>query len=247
MRIYFKNENKINWFPKITIPFTGIIVVASFSAYGAKDPSLSFFEIILWFKGILIFLYFANRIRNESELRLILLCLTAGMFVQSIFGLLQHYSGSSLGLGILGEGEFIFEQELQDTVSSRVEGTIGYTNDFAKYLGFFFPISVSLLFSTSKRTNLFFYLFTLVLMVWAVFFTLSRVTWMGMVFSAGIVFLFQNKNKEKRIHYPLIALLLIVLVLASQIDLIQQRFSSEDTGSARSRLHNLGRSCEGNS
>jgi putative inorganic carbon (HCO3(-)) transporter len=236
VRICLKNENKINWYPKITVPFAGMIVVASFSAYGAKDPSLSFFEIILFFKGLLIFLYFANRTRKESELRLILLCLTAGIFIQSIFGLLQHYSGSSLGLGILGESDVLWEQELQKTVSSRVGGTIGYTNDFAKYLSFFFPIIVSLLFSTSKKINLLFYLSTLVLLVLDVFFTLSRVAWVGMAFSAGIVFLFQRKNKLKRIHYPLIALLLIVLVLVSQIDLIQQRFSSEDMGSARSRF-----------
>lgn len=236
VRICLKNENKINWYPKITIPFAGMIVAAFFSAYGAKNPSLSFFEIILLFKGVLIFLYFANRIRKESELRLILLCLTAGMVIQSIFGLLQHYSGSSLGLGILGESDVLLEQELRKTVSSRVGGTIGYTNDLAKYLSFFFPITISLLFSTLKRIDRFFYLSTLVLMVLAVFFTLSRVAWMGMAFSAGIVFLFQRKNKGKKIQYPLIAFLLIVLVLASQIDLIRQRFISEDTGSARSRL-----------
>lgn len=235
-RICLIRGKEIDLYPRITIPLVALIIVASLSAIKAKDPMFSLFEIILLIKGLLIFLYLINKLKTESELKLVLMCLTAGIFIQSIFGLLQHFSGSPLGLGILGESTVFVKQELKTTVISRIGGTIGYTNDYAKYLSFFLPIILSSLFCPMRRIARTFYFLTLTTLTLATLFTLSRVAWIGIVFSTFVVFILQRRIKTIKILYPALGLLLIGLFAISQNALILQRFTSDDIGSAQSRL-----------
>jgi len=125
---------------------------------------------------------------------------------------------------------------VQAISSYRVGGTIGYTNDLAKYLSFFFPIIISLLFIKLKRFEKLFYVFTLAIMSVAIVVTLSRAAWIGVMLSAAIVFIFQSKYQRVNFYYPAFALLLILIITATQSDLIKQRLISDDVGSKWSRI-----------
>jgi O-antigen ligase len=146
-------------------------------------------------------------------------------------------------LTILGGEEDLLRMEVDDgTTLSRVSGTVGSANYFARYLNFMLPLLVSLSFFEKRRIYRGVYYLVLASGIIALILTFSRGAWTSFLIGIVVVVSLTSWSKgRKNISnnaFKLIAVILIVTaVLFTFSGLISSRLSSDDRGSAMSRFY----------
>lgn len=126
------------------------ILFSSFSIINSSDKSLSAFELVRMVKVYLIFFYLANVVESK-DVPYVIAGLLFGAFVQSILGIAQYLTGSSLGLGLLGGAEENLPLAMGGKEYLRVAGTIHHPNEYAHYLTLLLPAALCLLLSVQQR------------------------------------------------------------------------------------------------
>ena len=142
IEIFGKKSGKINFFPQISIPAFFLIGTAALSMVFSRYPKLGMFEIMEIIKMYFCFLYLANNIKSESEVKFVVFFLLVGLLLEGFLGFLQHRYGDPFWPTALGGPKRID--------GSRVSGSWRSFNDFSWYLGFVLPIALSVLFSEIK-------------------------------------------------------------------------------------------------
>ncbi|MCJ7645960.1 O-antigen ligase family protein [bacterium] len=238
-----KNE-KINFFPRISLPFFCLIGMATLSMVNAFFPELSLFEIVQMLKMYLGFLYVANNIKSRKEIQFVVALLLLGLFLESILGLAQYKFDRPLVPSILGGPEKIGYIRLGEPLS-RISGTWASYNDFAWYLTFMLPISMSLLFSRTKGIYKSMCGLTLVVGIGALICTLSRAGWYSFGVATLIVLLLnfaKTKGKTELSNFAtsIVAILIVISVIATVnpqfLNIVNRRVLSDDYDSAYSRI-----------
>ena len=139
---------KVRLFPWVSIPFLLIWCLSLAGLNSVSMPGIvKFSNLWLIFESWLIFLFFANNIRDRRTVFNIVAVLLLAGVVQSILGLAQYVSGGSLGLQIFGESKSynVYSLMMAGTeVISRVSGTFGHPNSLAGYLVMLVLINLSL-------------------------------------------------------------------------------------------------------
>ena len=110
-------RQKFYFFSGISFPALAYILLAGISILQAEDKLLSFCVLYLIIKGYLVFLYFANNIKNKNELMLIISALALVIFLQGVVGSLQYFGGSTLGFGIIGETKRMVLGSIRDVIA----------------------------------------------------------------------------------------------------------------------------------
>ncbi len=239
-----RNKRKINFFPSISLPFFLLIGIATLSMVNASSPKLSLFEIVQVLKMYLGFLYIVNNIKNRKEIQFVVVFLLLGLFLESVLGLAQYKFDRPFVPSILGGPEKLGYIKLGESLS-RISGTWASYNDFAWYITFMLPISMSLLFSEIRRIYKWMCGLTLVAGIGALICTLSRAGWYSFVVAALIVLLLSfSKTKGKtglrNFSTSIVAILIIISIIVTVnpqfLNIVNRRVFSDDYGAARSRI-----------
>jgi len=218
--------------------------MATLSMASAPSPNLSLFEIVQVFKMYLGFLYIANNIKSRKEVQFVVAFLLLGLFLESLLGLAQYKFDRPFVPTILGGAQKIKYIRLGKPLS-RVSGTWTSFNDFAWYLTFMLPISVSLLFSRIRGIYKSMCGLTLIVGIAALICTLSRAGWysFGMTILMVLLLSFlktKGKTGLNNFSTSIVAILIIILIIVTVnpqfLNTVNRRIFSDDYGSAWSRI-----------
>ena len=229
------------FFVTISIPALAYILLAGISAFLSQDKVLSFSMLFLIIKSYLVFLYFANNIKSREEVLWIAGGLSLTILLQSFFGILQYFSGSTLGLEIFGEGERAFRTaKVGFSYISRVGGTIGSPNSLAMYLNLYLPVLLCILFTNIRRRFKFFVCMIILLGGLTELMTLSRGGWVALFFGGSVVFfgIFKDKLKSriKSVVAVVMSVFFIAIVTLGFFQDVRDRLFEDDYGAAYSRI-----------
>jgi len=224
---------KIELYPAITFPAVLLIGFACLSIIPAIYPNYSVYEIVELIKMYLTFLYLANNIKTKKDFQFIIILFVACLFFEGLLGWAQHRYDSPFFPTALGGPGWI---------DSRVKGTWVSYNDFAWYLTFFIPLSISMVFSKIKTVYKIACLLISAVASGTLMWTNSRSGWVSLGMAVLFMgFLIVSKIREKKafINIFLTAILILILIFPLYPRLynkIYGRFAGHDGGSAESRL-----------
>ena len=241
IRLVTDSTLTVRLYPWVSIPFLLIWLLTLGSNYHAEMPwIIKVSTSWLVFESWLIFLYFANNLTTARTVYHVVAALLVAGFLQSVLGVLQHLTNSSLGLTFFGEAQSILAGPVGDEFISRVAGTIGHPNNLAGYLNLIIQINLALLFAPLGRfyKRLLFPL--LILIATTMILTFSRGGWLAMGLGNAVTgYLCLARRSRSRVIPLLVSVSLVVLLLVSSVILItplKKRFFEEDYGAARSRI-----------
>ena len=232
-------RDKIRFFPQMTIPILCLIAVSALSLYRSTDTQLSIFELFRQVKLLIFFVVVANHIKSEDDIKLALLFLLGGLFIESIIAGLQMLKGGPLGLSIIGEYDELKEFALGGTTTYRVGATLRNSNTFSKYLTVLLPLAFSLFLSQKNTRHKIVLGGIAVLGVLALVMTLTRSAWIGLAVSVILLMVLFLKNKRLRTSTAsqmLVLGLVLLIIIATQLPMLVSRFTADDRGSAYSRI-----------
>ncbi len=241
---FVRNKKRINFFPRISLPFFFLVGMATLSMANASFPKLSLFEIVQVLKMYLGFLYIGNNIKSRKEIQFVIVFLLLGLFLESLLGLAQYKFDRPLVPSVLGGPEKVGYIRLGEPMS-RISGTWVSYNDFAWYLTFMLPISLSLLFSRIRGSYKIMCGLILVAGIGALICTLSRAGWYSFVVAALIVLLLNfSKTKGKtglnNFATSIVAILIVISVIFTVnpqfLNIVNRRVVSDDYDAAYSRI-----------
>jgi len=235
-----KETGALRFFPRISLPTLAIIGASALSMAAARDLMWSVFDIVNFVKTFLLFWVIANTLKNERDIALAVGALLAGVIAQTFFVAIQSLWGSAnLARFGLGEASNLLKFEMQTANVSRPGGTIGHCNHLARYLGLLLPIAIVLLFAEkSKKLTLFAGTASLLGSV-ALIYTLTRSSWIALFLSTIVVIfgIFHKGLMSLRTMARIATVTFIIAgVLFSFHNVILERFTTYDAGSARTRI-----------
>jgi O-antigen ligase len=233
MEMAREKRTKIGFFPALSIPFIILITISFLSMSNARHVDFSVYEIIEVLKMYLCFVYLANAVKDKSDVSFLVALLIVGLLFEGILGIAQHIFGRPFFPTSLGGPRMI---------DSRVSGSWISYNDFAWYLSFIMPLALSILFS--KISLIYEYISGLALFAGgaALLWTGSRGGWISFAVACVFVVLFAfSRLRLKTTMIKTYVLILAVVILISPAyprltSRIVDRFTSDDNGSAESRL-----------
>jgi O-antigen ligase len=235
---------KVRLFPWVSLPFLLIWCLSLAGLYNVPMPGIiKISNLWLIFESWLIFLFFANNIRDRRTVFTIVAVLLLTGVVQSILGLAQYASGGSLGLQIFGESKSynVYSLTMAGTeVISRVSGTFGHPNSLAGYLVMLVLINLSLFWApVSPKVKVALWL-TLVLMGTALILTFSRAGWLALgvaaMFSLYLSAFRWIRHRALSFFVSLAMVFILFIVSVGLITPLRQRLFLEDYGAARTRI-----------
>lgn len=240
-RLVMNPALKVRFYPWITIPF---LLIWGLSLAGvSRVPMPGVIKVSnLWLllESWLIFLYFANNIRDRRLVFNIVAVLLLTGVLQSFLGLAQHASGGLLGLQVFGETKSYNVMAAGTEVISRVSGTFGHPNNLAGYLVMLVLINLALFWAPiSPRVKLLlcpaFLLISTTLIL-----TFSRGGWLALGFGGTLtLYLCFLRWNRHRVLSLIVALALLVFFFVATVGLIsplRHRLFLEDYGAAQSRV-----------
>ena len=237
-----KQEFNHHLFKPEVFVLLGLNLAALISLAVARDRLLGLYEWLELTKMMGIFLYLRYAlISRQFSLSLILHVIVICIAMQGVVGLLQYSTGSTLNLTILGGQSETVAQKTPLNTLSRVGGTLGGPNAFAWYLDFVLPIPISILLLAKKKRNLLMNIIAVVLGLLALYLTLSRGGWLGILVSGIIILAVLTKRLHpmKRFYIILIMILIALIGLVLILGIanpVRDRFLAEDGGSAYVRI-----------
>ena len=236
-----RGEQKLELFPAISVPAVIYILLSGISAGLSYDKALSFSNFILIIKSYVVFLYFANRIKNKDDLSLVAFALFVALSMQSAVGILQYITGGSFLKGVFGVPNAAFIERAAGSFSvSRVGGTIGHPNALGRYICFCITILLGYSFARINKYLSGISAVTVVVGGFVLLLTMSRGSWMAL--GLTFIFLFYHifRHFFKSRLKAMITVLLLNIFLASFILLVSEnvrtRLFKDDYGSAWSRM-----------
>ena len=234
-------SKRIQWFPAMSVPLLGILLMSVLSLFNAPDRPLGWYEILEFFKMFCIFLYISNYVREKKNFHWVLLFLLAGLFLESLIALMQSLSGSTLNLKILGSAESAYMHKMEGERVFRAGGTLGGPNSLAWYLDFLLPLALAFLFYKLRSMSRMIVTAAFVMGLAALILTLSRGGWLGFLTGAFLVGLYQLKRLSVKVRMFIVVLMILIAgigmgLLFGTDNPVKTRLTADDRGSAYVRL-----------
>ncbi len=217
----------------------GLFGLALLSFNFAKEPALTFFEIIRLFRMMVLAWIMAKCVNDQRALRRVVLVLFAITIAEGVLAFGQRLSGGQLGIGIVGEPEKVMMQELNtgDT-AIRVGGTFGHANQFARFLGLVLPLTLAVSIASQNQRDRLLASAALLIGGGALVATLSRAAWIGVATASALVFIamiLRPALRSRALQSLKIVLLLIIPFVLINLGTFIARFTSQDEGSFATR------------
>lgn len=241
LRLITNPALRLRFYPWITIPFLLIWVLSLAGLTRVSMPGvIKVSNLWLVLESWLIFLYFANNIRDRRLVFNIVTVLILAGVLQSFLGIAQHLARGPLGLEVFGETKSYNVTAAGIELISRVSGTFGHPNNLAGYLVMLVLINLALLWAPiSRRVKLLLWP-TLLLISATLILTFSRGGWLALGFGGMLtLYLCILRWSRHRTVSFIVSLALLVIFLITSVGLIgplRHRLFREDYGAARSRI-----------
>jgi putative inorganic carbon (HCO3(-)) transporter len=232
---------QVRFYPWITIPFLLIWVLSLAGLSRVSLPEIiKISDLWLLLESWLIFLYFANNIRDRRLVFNIVAVLLLTGVLQSFLGIAQHLTGGTLGLQIFGETKSYNLMPGGADIISRVSGTFGHPNNLAGYMVMLVLINLALFWAPISPRLKLLLCPALFLISTTLILTFSRGGWLALGFGGMLtLYLCFLRWSRHRVISLIIALALLVIFLIASVGLItplRHRLFLEDYGAARSRI-----------
>lgn len=240
-RLALDRTEIIRFYPAVSLLFLGLWGLALLSTTRAAIPWVIKVDA-LWMilQSWLIFLYFANSIRDRHLLGGVVAALLLSGVIQAVLGVSQHLTGSSLGLGIFGESKTFMEMRAGAELVSRVAGTFGHPNNLSAFLTMLIMINLALLFSGLDLRWKMVLVPVLGLVGLANLLTLSRGGWLATALGAflTLALCWGRRWRHRVVAFILAGMVLLIFVITTLVfvEPLKRRFFEEDYGAAQSRL-----------
>jgi O-antigen ligase len=216
-RVFFRGQ-KI-FIPKPAIYFATFILWAFLSFINSVDFSYSGYELLRLIKFILIYLFIANNIKTEKDVKILVICLAIGALLQGIICVVEYKY--QISLSITGHS-YLTEETPTGTVYYggtgdegeilRGSGTVGPHNIQAMYFEILMPLLFGMALFLRKHLAGLFYLIAFISAGTGLYFTFSRGGLGGTLI--GCVTLLMISAKKKLTPKPLfVAIMLILLII----------------------------------
>lgn len=230
---------KVHYFPWMTIPMVSLLMISVLSMTKSVRISLSLFQIFQMIKVFLLFFYIANNVRSEKDFKFILYLLFTTLIFEIGIGYYQYLTNDYVDLTILSDASRHKPRELGDEKIMSVSGTFYGDARFGDYLILVCFLVLASLMSRDKIYKKLIYFPMLSAGIILIVFTFSRGAWLGFGIGLLLFSVFQLFYSTKK-PSTFLQFLLIVLVAATVFyvfkDLITERITGEDYGSAESRI-----------
>lgn len=221
---------------KLDFCMLGLIGMSFLSMFNAADIRLCLYELFRIIIMYLIFFYLANNITTKHDLKFIVVPLLIGLFSEGLLGILQFWKDNLFGLELVGEAQ----QMTTFAGISRVGGTLGHPNSFARYLTFLIPLTISLQFAPIKKRYKVLCALVFLTSITALVLTLSRAAWIGFVVSAIVIFFLNLKTRllslPRALSLAALGTIFLITIIISFQGLITTRVFTYDSGAAESRI-----------
>lgn len=240
VRLATDHKTKFRFFPATTLPALAWLIAGFLSLANAKDLQVSIIALISLAKLFVLYLVVANSIHDLRDVKWIIGGLLLALAFEALLGVYEGITETPVGLWFLGEGEEIIEQKFDYDDASRCAGTVCHPNGLSMYLNTTLPFAMALIFSSTRKLHKFLTAALIGVGVLALIFTLSRGGWIAFVITVGIVFVRANRSgRIRRRSAVLIScgiLLCFLAILMTGPNLVTDRLTSGDSGSAKSRI-----------
>jgi O-antigen ligase len=232
-------RSQIRFFPSTTVPALVWIVASALSLINARDVDVATIQTIGMGRLFLLYFVVANTVADEDDMKWLIAGLFLGLLSQALLGFYQGTVGRPLGLFFLGEGS-VHHQTLDQGLAYRAQGTLGTPNGYAMYL--VVAMSFALPLTLSRAWGYYRALASLVLGVGipALVLSLSRGGWISFVAASAVALILAIRRGLLKMHTVVLltcaACVLVLLISIIGANLIVRRFTSEDHGSAETRV-----------
>ena len=235
-----RRQASFRFFPNMTGPAILWLAASTFSLLAAQDPDASLLQLVHMGRLFLLYLLVANTIRSARDIQWLIAGLMGGLLIQALIGVLQAIVGHPLGLTFLGEISAIRQQQLEDSLVYRIQGTIGHANGFAMYITSVAPFALAALFSRARRLYKALAGIVLCAAVLALLFSLSRSAWLNFLLVIAVVPALAIRRKRLGLVgaglLAAVASAVVFLLLLAGPEFIVLRLTADDQGSATSRI-----------
>jgi O-antigen ligase len=224
------NSPRARW--KAAAPLVAYVAVETLSLVVAHDRLLGVYEVALLAQTLLLFVYVASTVRRREEVRMIAVALVASLLVESLLIIALRVTGVSVSFA----GLHSHTDPTTSTSDLRLGGTIGAPNTAAAFLCILIPLAAGLLMSPASRALRRLCVAASVIGTAALIMTESRGGWMSLVISGLILAVVAVRRGLLPLRALVCVLIVIVVVLVPFWGTISHRVSTNDNGSAASRL-----------
>jgi putative inorganic carbon (HCO3(-)) transporter len=230
---------RIRLTPLTTVPALVWLAVSALSLANAMDVGVAAVQLIGMGRLFLLYLAVSNSVGDEEDVGWVVAGLLLGLLSEALLGFYQGIVGRPLGLFFLGEDR-VHQQRLDQGLVYRAQGTAGTPNGYAMYLVVTMSFALALLFLRGRRSYQAFAGVVLCAGIPALVFSLSRGGWISFVTVIVVTLVLASRRGRLKVRtLVLIActacvVLFVISIVAS--DLIVSRLTSEDHGSAASRV-----------
>ncbi len=237
--VHERHERRIYWFPAITLPTLALIAMAGLSLLAARNVTLGLFDIAMYAKMLIFFLFLANNIRDQRDVVLVVSALLLGLVMESGIMVAQYYTGSALGLVGTEELSNFVAYKREARMILRPGGTVGNVNGFARYLGYILPLAAILMLTTRERKLFLLAFISSLGGLVALILTQSRSVWGAFLIAMMLALFFvliRHLVTLRTLKRMGAGLLLAGVLIFFYGETVYNRITGDDHGSAKSRL-----------
>jgi putative inorganic carbon (HCO3(-)) transporter len=242
-RLATEPDERINFYPWISIPFLIIFTLSTVGIHRTLTPTvIKFSSLWVMIEMWLVFMYLANNLTDRKKVYVVVSIILFTLVLQAFVGLAQKFAGGQIGLDLFGEGEKSFRHMRAGSgLISRVGGTIGSPNKLALYIGMILPINFALLFAPIKRQYKILFLIPIFVLGSALeVITFSRGGWVGLGIGIAVTLYWCLARITARKIVPLILMIVLLVTIAittlALVKPIRVRLFEEDYGAAKTRI-----------
>lgn len=236
-----KQVGTIRFYPKISWPTLGLLAMMAVSTLAAQNKLWSLFDIFMYAKVYVFFLYLANNLQQRRDIQLVVQMFFIGVILETGLSLWQLNQWPGLeNLKLLGiSGDPTTHIKLDYFSTTRPGGTMESCNHLARFFAYLLPLAYILSLRGETPAARWFARVTAVVGTVGIIYTLSRSTWIALIPSLLILFplMLSRRLLTLRIIRNLALMMVaLIIVLLSFRTLIWDRIVSYDFGSGKTRL-----------
>lgn len=218
----------VRYFPAITIPAIGLILVSLLSLLQAQDKQLALFKVMFLLELFLIYFYVANHIRTHEDFQFFVVILMGAILAEAILMIIQWRTG--LNFSLAGINASI------DPQSRRAAGTLGTANTAAVIITAYLIISTAMIWLFPKPSQKVFSGICFIMGLIALISTAGRAAWGGFLV-AVLIFITASWWRKLVARRTLVWLFFSIFIIGVIFfPIIYNRFTADDSGSAASRM-----------